>query len=381
MKSRFKLFFFAEYFSIGMLGPYLALFLKSKGLSGDQIGLLLGVLPIGGIVFQPLWSFLSDILNKRRILLVLGSMGMVLASFGLGFSQTFTATFLWGILLSAMRAPISNISTALALDYLEETDERETYGFLRLWGSLGFAISSLLMAGLFLEQIQVYFTWFAAGIFFILGILGLLLPERDVPYAYSGFKGIKFLVKDVTLLLFLAASVFIGMTMGIYNNYLPFFLQSLNAQSWLIGVIVSIQAVIEIPMMLAAPFLVKRFPMRWLILVGGAVLPVRWLLFFFLEQPAWMIPLQLLHGVSVISFFVVAVSYIDQLVPSKWRATGQALYSTAMMGVGSGLGIYFAGAVIEWQGVRWIWGLSLVSGLIGLGLLILEFRINHKSKP
>jgi len=380
MKNRFKLFFFTQYFSIGMLGPYLALFLKGKGLTGDQIGLLLGALPIGGIVFQPLWSLLSDIFNKRRILLVIGSLGVVLASLGLGFSKTFTAAFLWGILLSAMRAPISNISTALALDYLEEKDEGNTYGFLRVWGSLGFAVSSLLMGGLFLEQLQTYFTWFAAGIFLILGGLGLLLPERDIPYAYSGFKGIRYLVKDATLLLFLAASVFIGMTMGIYNNYLTLFLQSLDTQSWMIGVVVSMQAVIEIPMMIAAPFLVKRFPMRWLILVGAAVLPVRWLLFLFLDQSAWIIPLQLLHGVSVISFFVVAVSYIDQLVPSKWRATGQALYSTAMMGVGSGLGIYFAGAIIEWQGVRWIWLLSLISGLIGLGLLILEFRINRKTK-
>jgi len=382
MKTRFKIFFFTQYFSIGLLGPYFALFLIEKEYSGSQIGLMLGVLPVAGLVFQPVWSLLSDILNRRRILLVIGSIGLVIASIGLGFSNTFAVTFLWGILFSAMRAPISPISTAIALDYLEDQGESETYGLLRLWGSLGFAVSSLLMAGFFLDDIRVYFPWFAAGIFFILASLSFLLPERAVPYTYSGFKGLRYLAKNAKFILFLAASIFIGGTQGIYNNYLTLFLQSLDTASWLIGAIVSLQALIEIPMMMVAPYLIQRFSLQWLIVAGAVAFPVRWLLFFFIEEPAWIIPLQLLHGVGVISFFVVAVSYIDKLINPKWRATGQALYSTAMMGIGSGLGVFFAGIIIERYSVRSVWILSLVLGLIGLGLLLLDlYRDKSPADP
>jgi len=380
MKLRFKLFLFFQFFYVGMIGPYLVVFLNQKNYSGGQIGLLLGTLPIGAIVFQPIWSYLSDVLNKRRILIFIGSLGLVVASLGLSFAESFIAALLWVILFSAMRAPIGSISTAIVLDYLDETGEREEYGLIRLWGSLGFAVSSILMAGLFLERILSFFPWFSGGMFLLLALLSLLLPESGHPFVYTGFDGIEVLTKNPTFTIYLLASVFIGATMGIYNNYMTLFLQSLEASSWLIGGIVSFQALVEVPMMMMVPLLLKHLSMRWLILIGALVLPLRWLLYTFIRQPAWIIPTQLINGVAVVSFFVVGVSFIDKLISPKWRATGQALYSIALMGIGSGLGVYFAGNLIEQYQIAAIWPFNLFLGLIGLVLIYVALR-GFSDKP
>ncbi len=379
MKLKFKLFFFLHYFANGIMGPYMAVFLSQKTFSGAQIGLYLGVMPITSLLFQPLWSYLSDVLNKRRILLVIGSLGVGFASFGLGLAESYTVLFLCGLFFSAMFAPISPISTAIVLDYLEEKDQSDEFSLIRLWGSLGFAASSILIGGLFIDEIMIYFSTFLGGIYLLLAVISLLLPERGKPFAYLGLKGLGKILKNRDFTIFVLGSFFIGATLGICLNYQTLFLQSLTASSWLIGFIVSIQALIEIPMMMAVPYLLRRYSMRWLILIGALILPLRWLLYIFIKNPIWVIPTQLINGISTISFYVVAIVLIDKLVSPKWRATGQGLYSTIMSGLGSGLGVFLAGGILGRFGVRSIWYLNLVLGLVGLILLIYALRRSEET--
>ncbi len=374
MKFRFKLFFFLQYFSVGVVAPYLVVFLTQKEFSGGQIGLILATLPIAGLVFQPVWSFLSDIMNKRRPLLMIALVGLIVASMGLGFSSSFIGVFLWTVLFSAMQAPTFPIISAIILDYLEEKDDVDSFSLLRLWGSVGFGVSTLIIGSLFLDQILDYFHWLTAGVFLLMAILSQFLPERGRKIGFTGLEGLGEIVRNPNFFFYLIGSTFVGATFGIYNNYLTLFLQSLEASSWLVGLIVSIQAFVEIPVMMAVPFLLKKFTRRQIILFGAIILPIRWLLYFFIQKPGWILPVQLVHGFPVVSFFVVSVAFVDRLVNPKFRATGQALYSTAVMGIGSGLGVYFAGWVIEVFEIRQIWILNFILGLMGLAILFLIFR-------
>ena len=381
MRLKYKIYFFVEYFSLGILGPYLAVYLYQRAFSGIEIGLILGSMPIIMFIFQPLWSYLSDVLNSRRLVLTGVSLGVVAAVIGFGASSSFLMAFLWAVLLSAMRAPIGPVSNAIVLDYLEETDQLEDFSLIRLWGSLAFAISSLLLGSFFLNQILVYFTWFIAGLYFLLAILGLFLPEKGAAFSYSGFKGLGHLLKNQNFVFFLLGSVFIGATFGISMNYLTLFLQSLAAPSWLIGSTISLQALVEVPIMIMVPFLLHRFSMRRLILFGGLILPLRWLIYVFIQSPAWVLPTQIIHGLAIVSFLVVGVSFIDHMVDPKFRATGQGLYMTALNGIGAGLGVYLAGAVFEWFDIRAVWLLNTLLGLIGFVLLVASLhRLKSQSQ-
>ncbi len=374
MKLKTKAFVFIQFFSLGVIGPYLAVYLYQKDYSGAQIGLLLGTMPIVMVVSQPLWSYLSDIWNSRRNLLMVGSLGVAIAAVGLGQAGNFGLTFFFALLFAGMRAPIAPISTAIILDYLEDIDSPDDFSRIRLWGSVSFGLSSLLLGSLFLDQILVYFTWFIFGLYIILAGLSLLLPERQRVFTYSGINGIQIITENPKFVIYLLASIFVGGTMGVYNNFQAIFLQSLGAAPWLVGLTVSLQAFLEVPMMLAIPFMLNRFSMRWILLAGGIVLPIRWLLYVFIQQPGWVIPTQLMHGVGVVSFMVVGVLFTDILIPAKWRATGQGVYGTAMNGIGTGLGVYLAGYFFEWFGIRSVWQINVLLGLIGLGLLIWAVR-------
>ena len=373
MKFIFELVFFLYFSTLGTYGPYLAVYLAEKDFSGFQIGLLLGSMPIAILIASPIWSYVSDVLNKRKILLVIGCAGAGLSSLALGWADQYGLNFLWIILMAIMSAPILPIGTAIVLDTLEVKGKREGFGLVRLWGSLGFAITSLIWGSFFLDRILDYFSWGLAGIFFLLGVISIFLPEKAGDFTYTGLGGVKILGQNKRLVFYLLASVFIGASISAYNNYQTIFFQSLAASDLLIGIIVSMQAFVEIPMMLFMPFFFKRFSMRLMIMIGGIALFVRWGLYLITQQPGWVIPIQFLNGVGIPAFFVVGVAYIDQIVSPKWRATAQGLYNAAFLGIGSAIGVYLAGMVYEWFNVRSIWVLNLILGLIGLGLLGLAF--------
>jgi PPP family 3-phenylpropionic acid transporter len=67
-------------------------------------------------------------------------------------------------------------------------------------------------------------------------------------------------------------------------------------------------------------------------------------------QPAAAVALQLVHG-SFSLFLVCSIQYINQIVPSQWRATGQALFWAAQFGLGAIIGNSVAGVLYDRAGL------------------------------
>jgi PPP family 3-phenylpropionic acid transporter len=373
MRLKFNLFYFILFLSFGIIGPYRAIYLSQKGFSGTQIGILIGIVPILSIVFQPLWSALSDYFRARRLLLIIGCLGVTASMVGVGLTDSFTANFILFTLFSVFITPLSPIVTAFVLDYLDEIDKPEYLSLIRLWGSIGFAISSLVLGGLLMDQYLDLFPWLLAGIFILLGVVSLTLPERNTDHAQPDIKlkEIFQLSKKTSVVVFLLGMMFIGATLIISNNFQPVFLQSLNATSLLIGITAALPALLEIPMLMIMPKLQKNVQLRYIIIASALLLPFRWGLFFLIQDPGWLVPAQLLNGVAGISIDMAGVSYIDKNVPQKWRATGQGLYTTITFGIGPGIGNFIAGYILDSFNILAIWGLNLALGLVGLILLFL----------
>ncbi|MCB2214102.1 MFS transporter [bacterium] len=374
MKAKLKIYNFGVYLISGVIEPFIAAYLYHRAFGGVQIGIMLGTLPLALMVFQPIWSYLSDILHARRILLLIACLGAGVSLVGLGLVDSFFATFLLGLVLVFFRSPVVAITNAITLDYLEKVSSIEDFSLIRLWGSVSFAISSFILGSYVLEQNLNIFPWLAAGLFFIQAAISLLLPKEAKAVRFSGLKGIRLAENNTPLIWFLVAIVFIGATASISINYQTIYLQSLNTEAWLIGLIIGLQALLEVPFMLIAPAVIKRVGMEKLILLGALLLPIRWISYIFIDNPYWVIPTQLLHGITTVCLIVVGAAFIDTQVAKQWRATGQGLYTTAMFSVGASLGQYLAGSVYQAYQIRAVWALSLVLGLIGIVLLIIALR-------
>ncbi len=172
--------------------------------------------------------------------------------------------------------------------------------------------------------------------------------------------------------------VFIGATLNIALNYQVLFLQSINATALLIGIAVSLLSLLEISMMMLVPAALKHHPMRRILLAAALFFPIRCALFYFIQDPGWMIPVQILNFVAAIGFEVIGVSYVDKNTPPKWRATGQGLYATAMYCIGPGIGNLVAGNVLERFNIRSVWVLNFILGIGGLMLVFIALGYFHR---
>ncbi|MEM7117632.1 MAG: MFS transporter [Chloroflexota bacterium] len=371
VNNRFRLFFGLQFAGIAIFYPYIALYLISLGLSSSQIGLLLALVPLLGFVVQPLWGIATDIHHQHRLILVLAclSVGIVLIIYA--FAQTFWLLLLLTVLIAVMRAPIQILVTALALEHLARQQTNVGFGSLRLWGSVGFVVASLGFGAVFIDAEN---TWWIIPFYalckFLLAIVAYTLPNADVHGQVSWREGVQLLQRNRTLAWFLFGLLLIGMTLGVVNNYLAVYLVDIEGASWMIGTALALSAVFEIPLLARTQSFINRWGIRLMLLVGTAVLPLRWLLFAFIDEPLWVLPIQLSHSIAMMSLLVVAVLYVDRLLEPKWRTSGQALYTAFLHSVGPGIGLFFAGYIYGWNGIQFVWLFSAAVALLGLGVLV-----------
>ena len=153
IQTRFKTFFFLSLMGNGVLMPYLGLYLANKGFSGAQLALLLGALPLVKVVAQPLWGLLSDVYQIRRSILSY-------SLFGLGlFATLFTVMDDFGVILialvifSVLEAPYIPMGITITLDYLEYGAQQDQFGPIRMWGSVGYILSTFLIGAIFIDAL------------------------------------------------------------------------------------------------------------------------------------------------------------------------------------------------------------------------------------
>ncbi len=374
VNRRFKLYFFLTVMANGAFIPFMALFFTFKGMSGGELALLLGMMPLVRMAAQPFWSYLSDVLRARRnllaVTLLLAGLGVAAYHFAAGLAGLAAVTLVFSI----MDAPTIPVGTALALDYLEKEGRIGDYGTLRLWGSVGFILSAFLAGRLLNDALLPYIPFGYSLCVLLAGLLTWSLPEAPPLRAPNWLEGLRLLPANPLLARFLLGMLFIGATIGISSQYLAVNMRGLGASGWVIGAAVSFQAISEVPLMALTPRLVNRYGLPAVLLAGMAVLPLRWLLYLTIRQPLLILPVQFFHGMTIVSALVVGVMHVDRQLPGRWRATGQGLYSAAFMGLGNSAGLFLAGLIYGRMGIGAVWAASIFLSLAGIAVIASALR-------
>lgn len=363
-QQRFSTFYFLYYGASGFLLPYMATYFESRGLSGTEVGLALGLGSLISIFAQPLWSLLSDVYHLRRSALAFACLATAAFSFIFQAGQGFAWILTLSIGFYITRAPILPLGNALTFGYLERYGKREHYGPLRGWGSLGYALSSLL-AGSFLGTLLPHVPAIHGGVLLVLAALVTRLPDTPSEVSGGWLEGLRLLPERPALVVFLLGVALVSAPVMTAVSYLAVFMEDLSAPGWLIGLTISSQAFLEIPFMQITPRLIARFRTQTLLMIGLALTPVRWLLLALIHDPVFVLPAQILHSTAIVSLLVIGASLMDEQLPPRWRATGQGLYLMVVMGLGPSLGLLAAGAIYERLGMRMVWTSFIFVALLG----------------
>ncbi|HEY0136996.1 MAG TPA: MFS transporter [Nannocystis sp.] len=165
-------------------------------------------------------------------------------------------------------------------------------------------------------------------------------------------------------LLFASIAVF-------YGFYARLVLEVGIDPSW-VGLVMNLGVVSELPFMLAAGPLLRRYTLRQLIVFGALCLVVRMVLLASVADPRVIVASQLLHGPIVVAIYLIPPMYLNLKAPAGARNSVQGIYAMVCFGVARLLGSV-AGGYAAGRGLAWAFGLGAVLAATALVWLWLRF--------
>lgn len=378
-QSRFQLLFALWYGAIGILGNFFALYLKSIGISGAQIGFLAGVIPFASVLVGPVWAYFADVTQNIRALLAAACLGLAISMLVVIHLRGFGVLLSCMLVVGVFHAPIAPFCDSLALQYLDGTLRQQDFGKVRMWGSIGFAVSVFFTGALVIEHWINSLLYLYTAVVASIAIVTVTLPESRLLRVMGRPVSLDVLRFTPKLYRLLLGMILIGATLGAVNQYMIIYLDELHTAGWLSGLIFAAGALCEVPLMARTTFVLQKLGSRLVFLLGVGLLPIRWCLYIFIKDPFLLIPIQLIHSIAMLSLLVVGVMLVDNLLPPQWRTTGQTMYTVALHGLGAGVGVLSAGLIYNSYGMSAVWAACLITGSVGF--LVLRFAIQAEQSP
>jgi PPP family 3-phenylpropionic acid transporter len=373
-KVRSALAYAAFFAAAGAWVPYLTLYYRELGFQLGEIGGLLALSSLVGLVSAPAWGSLSDRRHGSPAILVAATgtalAGTALLAFGPGWlGSTGPAIPAGAALLGCGIAGILPIIDARALETAGTA--RSGYGPLRAWGSVGYVISALVTGAIVQATEAKSLLAMQATFLVATGAIGLTLRP---PAGRSGRRYGNPILDAGRLFgprglgLFVLGSFLAWLGMQFVLTFTPLRFDELHAGATVIGLGGAIAAAIEVPLMLSFPRLATRFGPNRLLIAGAAFLMIRSVVAAIATSPELLLAASVFAGFGYALFLVAGVVYVSTHVPPHLAATAQGIFQ----GVGSSLAQVTAAALGGTiAGITGIQGMFTVAAGLGVAAMLI----------
>lgn len=343
-----SLYYLLFYASIGITLPFLPQYLRSLGLNGTEVGLLLAVAPALSLIAPPLWGQLTDrSSHPGRILLIVTA--ATSAAFLLMLRlHSFGAVLTVLVLQACFSSAISTLIDSLTLRHIARAGG--TYARIRLFGSIGFAVASLTF-GRLIDVIDSRVLWAAFALTAGAATWAALGLTRVTLHALAGpkpsFASALGLAKTAEVRTFLIAVALHWIACGPYHSALSIHVTALKLPPQVVGDAATIGVLSEIAIMTTWSRWGHRIAPRHLLFISFAASAIRWAGVALTSNGTVLTLLGLFHGLTFGIFFLSSVAFMAERAPDSLRATGQALFVASAFGVGGVVGYLGTGIGLE----------------------------------
>ncbi|MEO1237840.1 MAG: MFS transporter [Planctomycetota bacterium] len=366
--SPIKRQFFLAFMVMGSVLPYLPVFLAQRGLSMSQIGAVMSVTGLGIMVSPVAMTLLADWRVPSRAILaaVLGVSAGALAA--LAGAHEFVAVMLAHGVFAVAFAPVTAVQDGLFFARAQEirrvADGPRPPGYhtVRVYGTVGFIVPSLVLYALLWLGVDTTAAVWCAAACALLGVANAFtLPHiatngtPATPVNNGPFRGRRLptaaaarAMLEPHVLVFCVALLLLHLAITAYYSFYPVYLTETVgiAERW-IGLISSLGVTIEIGFILGTGWLLRRWGLRRLMVIGAVCMAIRFALLAWLPVGTVAVGTQLFHGIMVLVVHVAPPIYLNHRAEDAFRSSIQGLFAMTVMGVGRILGNLLGGAVAE----------------------------------
>ncbi len=372
--------------SYASLWGFAAVFLPDKGFSSREIGLVTAAGSICAVILQPYMASLAE--KKKRLTARRLGMACALIAFAgaalLIPAQGTAVVALLFLVTASVTASNSALLNAVGMEYVNMGVPLK-YELARGCGSAAFACGALIYgraaeaAGA--ECLMLFCLGESAVLFFLLAGLpdrkklgeayGVEIPQAGSEKAKGSFLSV--LAGQKRLLILFAGIVLLFVGHNSLNTYLINIVEYLGGGDSQMGAANAAAAVVELPGMLAAGYLLTKISGGSILRFAGVMFFVKSALTLAAGNLSGLMAAQLLQAAAYAFFTPISVYYINAVVPAPYRVSGQAALGIATMGLGASLGNLSGGLILDAASVPAM--LLFCTGCSGLGALTLYIGI------
>lgn len=368
---------FGYYATQAILLPLLPIYFKQIGYTPQDIGLFMMVGPFVSVFAQPLWGYISDRFQTLKKLVLVLWLLTIASSVGLFYAHGFAPTLAFVLLMYFFMLPSTPLLDSLSIKSTKEAGV--SYGSIRLWGSLGFALVAVI-SGFALDSLggilNIKYMYWAIWIL-PLALLFFLKDEKSRgPRLALG--ALAQLAQNRPFLWFLLLVFLLSVPHRMNDALFGIYLSDLHAEDWLVSLAWAISAVSEAVTFAFFYRYMHKYHELALLGIVSFLFAVRWAVYAAVPNPWVLTLMQTTHAVTFAVFWLVSVQYCVRLVPEELRSTGQSLLSAVFLGLAGITGGYFGGLIQSaWGGSR-MYGLGAVLSAAASVLFLATHSVYRK---
>ncbi|TQS71990.1 MFS transporter [Ornithinibacillus gellani] len=358
-----KMLLFCFHASNTIILSFLPLYLKYRGLNGTEIGWVMAVGPFATIISQPFWGYISDKYKTVKRSLLICIVGLLISSVLFFQMNQLLAIILMGSVFYFFTTPIGALGDSLA--QRRAYDLKVSFGTIRMWGSIGFATSALIIGEL-LAKVGVQYMIYP---YLFFGTLALLVTFKlkDVPVESDpiSFRDLSKLLTNKPYLIFLGLMMFLTISHRANDSFIGLYIAELGGNEGLVGVAWFVGVISEAAIFAFAGYWFRKYHPLVFIIAAGVLYSIRWFFYASFNSPYQVIALQVLHGVTFGVFYLAAFDYISRLIPKLLQSTGHLVFFATFFGVSGIIGSLVGGVLIDNYGGSTLYTAIGILSLLG----------------
>lgn len=300
-------------------------------------------------------------------------------------NQTIFITLLVIVFLGEfIAAPAPMLTDSGTLSILSGREHE--YGRQRLFGSVGWGIGSLMSGAIVtafntcpfedsINYVPVFYVFAGAMIldFFVAFFFKFpsAPPKHEASTESEFWKGVKIFC-NLKNGAFVFTLLFLGFSHSLQISFLFWFLQDIGGTPILFTLIVAVNCMSEVVMFFMATYFVQKIGHDAVLYTGLGCYGLRFLLYSYLKEPWWVLPLEALQGFTYGGVWTASVAYVGPQPGSG--ATIQGIIHGVYWGLGMAVGGVLGGVMVHVIGARLTFRLEAA---FSFAILVLFFAVNN----
>ncbi|WP_195571601.1 MFS transporter [Paenibacillus sp. 1001270B_150601_E10] len=356
---------FAIFMISAVIISYMPLYFKSLGFDSVQIGFLYSLGPMISIVSNFIWGVTSDRLQTIKKVILFLLTAITVMAFFVGMAKSYVAVI---VLMSAFNFfyyPLFPLTDSLSI--VTSQAKGKSFIGIRVFGSIGFAVSALLL-GLLLGRIGASYTIYVILVLSLISLLlATMIKDRRASVKKMEFGGLWTILKQREVLLFFLCALLLAIAHRMNEAFIGLSIVMLGGPESIVGYAWMISAVSEIPIFFLLNAYGNRFKELPLLTVSAIMYTLRFLIAASVSDPYLLMSTQAMHSVSFGIFYFVAVRHLSNIIPEQYRATGMAIYTIVWSSLAGLLSGAIGGPLLESYGKDTVFyaacGFAIVAGI------------------